>query len=75
MSDANPTDPIRSNPPVQSKFDRSHGKGLKPPHLSWPGAVAPQTGTTVAGHNANGAKYPREGGDKPKPLGSHRHGG
>lgn len=32
-----------SNPAVQSKFDRSHGRGLKAPHLSYPGQVAPVT--------------------------------
>jgi hypothetical protein len=60
MSKMLPTDPERNNPAVQSKFDRSHGKGLKPPHLSHPGAVAPVTGTKVAGHNENGHKMPKE---------------
>lgn len=34
---------IRDNPPVRSKFDKSHGKGLPAPHLSSPGAVMPTT--------------------------------
>lgn len=49
-----------SNPKVQSKFDRSHGKGLKPPHMSLKYATGPITGTKVAGHTVNGAKIPRE---------------
>jgi hypothetical protein len=51
-------EPQRSNPAVQSKFDRSHGMGLKAPHLSHPGEVAPMTGTKVAGHNEGGHKMP-----------------
>lgn len=34
---------IRSNPPVRSKFDKSHGHGLKAPHLSFPGQTCPTT--------------------------------
>jgi len=50
---------VRDNPAVHSKFDRSHGKGLKAPHLSHPGQVAPVTGTKVAGHTVNGHKLPK----------------
>lgn len=53
-----------SNPKVESKFDRSHGKGLIAKHVSLVGATAPPTGTTVAGHNENGAKYPTKGNGK-----------
>lgn len=52
------------SPPIRSKFDRSHGKGLKAPHMSHPGGTAPVTGTTVAGHTENGAKYPSKGNGK-----------
>lgn len=52
-------EPQRSNPTVHSKFDRSHGKGLKAPHLSHPGETAPITGTKVAGHTENGHKLPK----------------
>lgn len=61
MSKELPNDPVRSNPPVQSKFDRSHGMGLTPPHLSHPGETAPQSGTKVAGHTENGHKIPYKG--------------
>jgi hypothetical protein len=67
-------EPEGHNPTVHSKFDRSGGKGLKPPHLSHPGETAPVTGTHVAGHNEGGSKYPHEGGKKPSPLGKGRHG-
>lgn len=60
MSKIIPNDPVGHNPAVQSKFDRSQGKGLKPPHLSHPDETAPVTGTRVAGHNENGHKLPRE---------------
>lgn len=59
-----------SNPTVHSKFDRSHGHGLKPPHLQHPGEVAPVTGTKVAGHNEHGHKLPFDGGYK---LGKGEH--
>jgi len=49
----------RNNPKVQSKFDRSHGHGLKPPHLTQPG-TAPMSGTTVAGHTEAGHRLPTE---------------
>jgi hypothetical protein len=58
MSKIIPNDPVGSNPAVHSKFDRSQGKGLRPPHLSHPGETAPLTGTHVAGHNENGHKEP-----------------
>lgn len=61
MSKTLPNDPVYNNPAVESKFDRSHGKGLTPPHLSWPGQTAPVTGTKVSGHTQNGAKIPRKG--------------
>lgn len=58
MSKDLPNDPVRSNPPVQSKFDKSHGHGVPFTPVSHPGATAPLTGTKVAGHNENGHKYP-----------------
>ena len=39
-------EPVRENPTVRSKFDKSHGKGLPAPHLSSPG---PTMGTTNPG--------------------------
>lgn len=36
-------DAIRDNPPVRSKFDKSHGRGLPAPHMSSPGPVMPTT--------------------------------
>lgn len=53
-----------SNPKVTSKFDRDHGKPRHPTPVSHPGAVAPQTGTTVPGHNENGHAYPSHTGKK-----------
>lgn len=53
-----------SNPKVRSTFDRAHGKGLKAPHLSWPGATAPVTGTQVPGFDANGNMRPKPSGLK-----------
>lgn len=60
MSKIIPNDPVGHNRAVQSKFDRSQGKGLKPPHLSHPGEVAPVTGTHVSGHNEGGHQHPKE---------------
>lgn len=53
------TETVRDNPTVHSKFDRSQGKGLKAPHLSHPGEVAPLTGTHVKGHTPNGHMLPK----------------
>jgi len=36
-------EPIRDNPTVHSKFNRSHGKGVSAPHMSSPGPVMPTT--------------------------------
>lgn len=49
-----------NNPAVRSKFDKSHGKGLPAPHLSFPGQTAPVTGTKVGGFNPNGRMVPKE---------------
>lgn len=38
-----------ANPTVRSKFDRSHGKGLKPPHMAAKGPVVPLT-SDASGH-------------------------
>lgn len=48
-----------SNPPVHSKFDRSHGHGLPVKHVDLVHSSIPPTGTTVAGHNEHGHKYPQ----------------
>jgi hypothetical protein len=50
----------RENPPVQSKFDKSQGKGLPAPHLTHPGAVAKETGSKHPGFNENGHMLARE---------------
>lgn len=55
----------RANPPVRSKFDRSHGMGLKAPHLSHPGEVAPETGTKVRGFTEHGHMLPHHIKEKP----------
>lgn len=49
---------VRDNPRVQSKFDKSRGKGLPAPHLSHPGAVAKDTGSKHAGYTENGHMLP-----------------
>jgi hypothetical protein len=49
----------RDNPPVHSKFDRSHGHGLKPPHATL-GGMAPMSGTKVPGHTESGHRLPTE---------------
>lgn len=51
---------VKENPRVQSKFDRSHGKGLPAPHLKHPGEVARETGSSHPGHTENGHKIPIE---------------
>lgn len=48
-----------NNPPVRSKFDRSHGHGLPATKVDLVHSSIPATGTTVAGHNEHGAKYPQ----------------
>lgn len=54
---------IRDNPAVKSKFDKSQGYGLPAPHLSHPGAVAKETGSSHSGYNANGHMVPKEVGE------------
>lgn len=49
----------KSNPPVRSKFDKSQGKGLKAPHLSFPGGTAKVTGSSHAGFTENGNMLPK----------------
>lgn len=53
------TEPVRNNPPVRSKFDKSHGHGLPAPHLSHPGEVAKETGSKHAGFTENGHMLPK----------------
>lgn len=36
-------EPVRDNPPVRSKFDKSHGHGLKAPHMAAKGPVVSTT--------------------------------
>jgi hypothetical protein len=51
---------MAENMKTRSKFDRSHGKGLKAPHMGFKGATAPITGTVVPGHNDGGHMIPME---------------
>jgi hypothetical protein len=60
---------VKDNPPVRSKFDKSHGKGLPAPHLKHPGQVAPDTGTRVPGHTENGHQLPIH---RSLPMGGHQ---
>lgn len=41
-------EPVRENPTVRSKFDKSQGRGLPAPHLTFPGQVAPVTNDGAA---------------------------
>jgi hypothetical protein len=49
-----------SNPPVHSKFDRSHGKGVPVKHVSMVEGAQPVSGTKKAGFTENGAMLPRK---------------
>lgn len=47
-----------SNPPVHSKFDRSHGKGVPVKHVSRVEGAQPVSGTKRAGFTELGARIP-----------------
>ncbi len=50
---------VKDNRAVNSKFDKSHGHGLKAPHLRHPGEVAKDTGSGHAGFSENGHMLPK----------------
>ena len=45
-------EPVRNNPTVRSKFDKSHGKGLKAPHMSFPGGIVNGNGKNIVPRNS-----------------------